>query len=129
VEKVSGIEELLIKYRPPRRKTIRKPIPSKLRREKMTKPRKCTWCRKLPAQELHHIDGNPKNNNPNNLIPLCGYCHERATAGEITKEQLRKRLGIKRKIKKVAKKKRVKTRRPKTPLEGYAKKVDKLVYG
>lgn len=87
----------------------RKPVSPKLRREKMFRPRKCMWCRKLPVQELHHIDGNPKNNKPNNLIPLCGYCHRRATAGEITKEQLRKRLGIKKEVSK----KRPKTKRRK----------------
>ena len=24
--------------------------------------------------EIHHIDGNPANNDPDNLIPLCGNC-------------------------------------------------------
>ena len=25
--------------------------------------------------EIHHIDGNPANNDPFNLIPLCPNCH------------------------------------------------------
>jgi len=103
----------------------RKPIPSRLRMEKMTKPIKCKWCRKQPVQEIHHIDGNPRNNKPNNLIALCGTCHNRATKREITKEQLWKRLGIKKKTKKEAKKKRTKRRRTKTALERIIKQAKK----
>lgn len=29
--------------------------------------------------QIHHIDGNNSNNDPDNLAPLCGNCHERAT--------------------------------------------------
>jgi 5-methylcytosine-specific restriction endonuclease McrA len=102
----------------------RKPIRPSLRREKLTRPRKCMWCRKNPAQEIHHIDGNPSNNKPDNLIPLCGTCHNKQKHGEITKEQLWKRLGIKKKTKKVAKK-RIQRKRPKTPLERLAKQIQK----
>lgn len=34
----------------------------------------CCICEK-PLVQIHHIDGNPSNNDPNNLIPLCGTCH------------------------------------------------------
>jgi 5-methylcytosine-specific restriction endonuclease McrA len=71
------------------------PIPPRTRTDILTRPRKCMWCRKAPAQEIHHIDGNPRNNKRDNLIRLCGTCHNKEKRGEITKEQLRKRLGIK----------------------------------
>jgi len=103
----------------------RKPIPARLRREKMYQPKKCKWCRKQPSQEIHHIDGNPRNNKRDNLIALCGTCHNRVTNGEITKEQLWKRLGIKKEAKKVGKKKRTKRKRPKTPLERLTKQLEK----
>jgi len=115
--KVSFLEEVWGK-----KEKKRKPVSPKLRREKMYQPIKCKWCRKNPVQELHHIDGNPRNNKPENLIALCGTCHIRATKGEITKEQLWKKLGIKKKTKRVIKKKSAKRRRPKT-------QVEKLVYG
>jgi len=90
----------------------------------MTMPKKCMWCRKQLAQEIHHIDGNPRNNKPDNLIALCGTCHNRVTNGEITKEQLWKSLGIKKKTKKVAKKTPpTQRKRPKTPLERLTKQV------
>jgi len=103
----------------------RKPIPSKTRRELTTRPAKCKWCRKQPVQEIHHIDGNPRNNKPDNLIPLCGTCHNRVTRGEITKEKLWRRLGIKKKAKKVAKKRYAQRKRPRTPLERVVKQIQK----
>jgi len=103
----------------------RKPISSRLRREKMTKPIKCKWCRKQLVQEIHHIDGNPRNNKPDNLIALCGTCHNRATNREITKEQLWKRLGIKKKPKKKTKKKGTRRKKTKTPLERLTKQLEK----
>jgi len=93
------------------------------------------WCRKQPAQEIHHIDGNPRNNKPDNLIALCGTCHNKVHNGEITKEQLRKRLGIKKKVLKKAskvkrrKKKYTKRKRPKTPSERLAKQLEKDFLG
>jgi len=95
----------------------RKPIPPRTRKEVLTRPRKCMWCRKHPAQEIHHIDENPRNNKRDNLIPLCGFCHNRVTSGEITKQQLWKRLGIKKKVKKVAKREFAQRKRPKAPWE------------
>lgn len=36
----------------------------------------CAICLKnSPAPELHHIDGNPANNDPLNILPLCPNCH------------------------------------------------------
>lgn len=121
-QKMSSLDEVIWGKKTKKRK----PVPAKLRREKMTKPRKCKWCRKNPVQELHHIDGNPRNNKTNNLIALCGTCHIRATKGEITKEQLRKRLGIKKEAKRKVAKKRRRKKRTKTPLERHAERVEKL---
>lgn len=92
----------------------RKHISSKLRKEKTYTRKKCIWCRKSKVYELHHIDGNRSNSRRSNLIGLCGNCHHRATNGEITKKQLKRRLGIKEKIKKVRKVRRVK-RQPAQP--------------
>ncbi len=39
---------------------------------------KCSWRFVLNQGEMllvHHIDHNPSNNNPDNLITLCGKCH------------------------------------------------------
>ena len=95
----------------------RKPIRPRVRQEILTSPKKCMWCRKQPSQQIHHIDGNPLNNNPNNLIALCGTCHVRATREEISKGQLRRRLGIKKQ------KSKPKQKRHKTPSERLAKKL------
>jgi len=44
----------------------------------------CRECLKhgivKPATDVHHIDGNPKNNKRENLEPLCHECHSRHTA-------------------------------------------------
>lgn len=41
----------------------------------------CQLCGKLEREctrklHVHHIDYNKQNNNPYNLIPLCGHCHQ-----------------------------------------------------
>ena len=37
---------------------------------------KCALCRRNPPPpELHHIDGNPSNNDTINILPLCPNCH------------------------------------------------------
>jgi 5-methylcytosine-specific restriction endonuclease McrA len=78
-------------------KRERKPIRSKIKKELLYQPRKCQYCRKLKAQHLHHIRGFAKggSDRKSNLIALCAYCHQRVHSGEITTEQLKRRLGIK----------------------------------
>lgn len=92
------------------REKKRKPIKPKIRKDVLTKPKKCAYCRKLPSQHIHHIKGvaSGGSNRKNNLIGLCGYCHHRVTVGEITNEQLKRRLGIK--IKKTTRRKNRKRR-------------------
>lgn len=48
--------------------TLRKSI---RQRDKYT----CQVCNKEPSIQVHHIDYNKKNNNPDNLITLCRSCH------------------------------------------------------
>lgn len=49
----------------------------------------CRGCGVLQgnrAFDVHHIDGNKKNCNPNNLVTLCRKCHSIATTTEKLKE-------------------------------------------
>jgi 5-methylcytosine-specific restriction endonuclease McrA len=98
----------------------RKPIKSSIRKSVLTKPKMCAYCRNRPSQQVHHIRGVAKggSDRKSNLIGLCGYCHHRVTVGEITNEQLKRRLGIKT-IKK-SKSKKYKRRNEKT-LFGFPK--------
>lgn len=107
------------------KKKPRKPIKSKIRRQLTTERKKCMWCRKAPTYEIHHIDGNRSNNSSRNLIGLCANCHRRATYGEITKEQLRKRLGIKA-AKRKSVKRRIKRTRTYSPLEAEMRRQQKI---
>jgi len=91
----SALVDELFKGIPRTRSKRRKPVPQKVRSKKMYLLRKCGWCGREPVQQIHHIDGNPRNNRPRNLIGLCGTCHNKATKNEISKEQLRRRLGTK----------------------------------
>lgn len=45
-------------------------------------------CRQVSHLEQHHIDGNPSNHDPDNLILLCRQHHAMADRGEITKLEL-----------------------------------------
>jgi len=37
--------------------------------------RECAECGGTENIEVHHIDGNRRNNDPQNLLPLCQPCH------------------------------------------------------
>ncbi len=34
------------------------------------------FCKPVFKLEVHHIDTNPENNNPQNLVTLCNHCHQ-----------------------------------------------------
>ena len=64
-------------------KTTRVPIPEEIRAKLfLWCARHCCFCGKLCTTniEIHHIDGDPSNNDIDNLVPLCFDCH-----GEITR--------------------------------------------
>lgn len=45
--------------------------------------KKCFGCGAGIGIEVHHIDGNSSNDDPQNLMPLCGTCHNLVTAGTL----------------------------------------------
>ncbi|MBS3072242.1 hypothetical protein J4477_00205 [Candidatus Pacearchaeota archaeon] len=58
--------------------------------------RKCFWCEKEEATEMHHIDENSQNNNENNLCACCSNCHKKfhtivPFARNITENELKMR--------------------------------------
>ena len=56
----------------------------KVRGIKLNQNPLCEECRLsgevTPANEVHHKDGNPLNNKPDNLMSLCKSCHSHITA-------------------------------------------------
>jgi Zn-finger protein len=85
-------------------------VSSRIRNDLMTKPKKCAYCRKTDAMHLHHIRGFAKggSDRKGNLVQLCANCHYKIHHGQITDEQLKRRLGIKIKNKRSTKKKKTK---------------------
>src|SRR5687768_10032767 len=56
-------------------KKIRKAIPVKVSTEVLKEyHHKCAVCG-VAVPQLHHIDQDPSNNDPRNIIPLCPNCH------------------------------------------------------
>lgn len=51
---------------------------AKLKKEiKIRDENRCQMCRSINQLEVHHIDGNPLNNDPENLITICKRCHQK----------------------------------------------------
>jgi hypothetical protein len=68
----------------------RKPVPKEIETKiKVEAGHKCTiWsCTENYPLEKHHIDGNPTNNNEDNIIYLCANHHKMADDGKITQEE------------------------------------------
>jgi 5-methylcytosine-specific restriction endonuclease McrA len=42
----------------------------------------CEDCFYAAARERHHVDGDPRNNTPENVRLLCRSCHHRAHSGD-----------------------------------------------
>ena len=53
----------------------------------------CERCHQRPSEQVHHLDHNPRNNQPANLEACCAPCH-RAETGRWSVEQ-RRRAGAK----------------------------------
>lgn len=53
----------------------------------------CPFCRNEDVGhfEVHHIDGNPANNEISNLLMVCRICHSKITKGDITKADVHKK--------------------------------------
>jgi len=43
---------------------------------------RCTTCLAESPTDIHHLDRNPGNNKPNNLIALCKECHQKMHKGK-----------------------------------------------
>jgi hypothetical protein len=57
--------------------TTRVPVPKKIKRLLVeTRGGICEWCKEEVFQQIHHIDGNPANNNLTNLMLICYECHK-----------------------------------------------------
>lgn len=54
---------------------------ARARREAARDPNRPTWCGRcgfMLVEEIHHRDGNPRNNERDNLEFLCVTCHDNA---------------------------------------------------
>lgn len=74
------------------KKKVRTPIPAENERlVKVQAGYRCSvWgCGGTSGLTFHHIDGNPSNHDPANLLLLCAVCHARATSGEIDRKACR----------------------------------------
>lgn len=51
----------------------------------------CPFCNSTDVEyfEIHHIDGNPENNENLNLILICPTCHSKITKGDISQDDVR----------------------------------------
>jgi len=64
------------------------PIPEKLRIEIMAKANnRCCVCQ-TPFFQIHHLDGDRSNNDPDNLAPLCPNCHDQADLKRLLSNRL-----------------------------------------
>jgi hypothetical protein len=71
-----------------RSKKERTPIPASVDRQvRVEAGFRCsmTRCAATSGLEIHHIDGDPSNHDPGNLLLLCAVCHARVTNGEISR--------------------------------------------
>lgn len=45
--------------------------------------KQCKICESTDEIEVHHVDGNPANNQIDNLVPVCKDCHHKIHSGEL----------------------------------------------
>jgi ABC-type multidrug transport system fused ATPase/permease subunit len=56
----------------------RKPLPPRLKRAIFKAyGSRCAMCGRQEPLRIHHMDGDRTNDNPKNLIPVCGTCHDK----------------------------------------------------
>ncbi len=68
----------------------RKKIPAEIQRiVKVEARHSCIVDGVRVALELHHIDGNRENNDPENIAYICANCHSMAESGKITRLELK----------------------------------------
>lgn len=70
-------------------KKTRTPVPAEIEQQiKAQAGGRCSVPRCVSVAELviHHIDGNPSNHEPDNLLLLCAGCHSRTNTGEIDRK-------------------------------------------
>jgi len=90
-----NFEELLVRFKPPKRKG-RKPIEkkgSKRAQLRLDQKGKCWRCGRgfdamgVVRTHIHHKDGNPSNNRYSNLALVCGTCHDNLTHEQTLKRR------------------------------------------
>lgn len=63
----------------PKKKKAKRVRSVRLEKEMIAEARGlCGWCERPETIEVHHIDGDPSNTVAENLIALCGSCHDSA---------------------------------------------------
>lgn len=104
----------------------REPIPRSLRTDLLSRCEgKCEKCglnfyKEGVKPHFHHIDGNPKNNKPSNLIVVCPNCHSKLHKWKVVKEEDIFGFAVKRR--KLVAVKPEKARKPKKSKEHKRKK-------
>lgn len=72
-----------------KKKKVRTPIPAEIDTAvRVEAGYRCSMprCGETSGLEVHHIDGNPSNHDPANLLVLCAVCHARVTRGDIPRQ-------------------------------------------
>lgn len=56
--------------------------------------RYCNVCGTIVGLQIHHIDGDHRNNDIQNLMPLCASCHQEVTSGNYTVDQVTRQVTV-----------------------------------
>lgn len=80
------------------KKKVRTPVPAEVEQIVMAEAGdRCCMpsCANTADLVIHHIDGNPSNHDPANLLAMCSVCHGRTNTGEIDRKSCK---AIKREV-------------------------------
>jgi hypothetical protein len=72
----------------------RRAIPAKIRALLQQEVNSCCpFCTSIDVDhfQIHHIDENPENDDPGNLLMLCPTCHSKITKGDIPSHEVRRK--------------------------------------